>query len=157
MRTRTGGIAALLLALACYPTTTRPRVEAVPEATLTEVELFVPDATRALALALDTDSIPVARTEPEDGWLETDWFDSETLQPTTQRPLGMDVVKLRAWADPSRPNHSQLTVEVVYRPFADPSRAPRLLERAVPDTHRVARRVAAVLQALETRYAPAGR
>lgn len=60
-------VAALLLLAACYPTTTRPAMTPVPAASVTEWELFVPEATRALALALDADSIPVSRTEPADG------------------------------------------------------------------------------------------
>lgn len=139
---------AVLLMAACYPTTTRPSLTPLPEAPVAEWELFVPDAMRTLALALDTDSIPVSRTEPDDGWLETPWFDAATLRPTPRRPLGEGVVKLRAWADPARPNHSAVTVEVVYRPAADPSREGRALERQVSVAHPVAQRVAAVMARL---------
>ncbi len=58
---------AFVLLAACYPTTTRPAMTPVPSADIAEWELFVPEATRALALALDADSIPVSRTEPDDG------------------------------------------------------------------------------------------
>ncbi len=142
----------LLLLAACYPTTTRPAMTPVPSSTLTEWELFVPEATRTLALALDADSIPVARTEPDDGWLETSWFDARTLTPTTRRPIGDETVRLRAWIDPSQPNHSAITVEIVYRPVADPSRDGRSLERQVNAAHPVAQRVAAVLAKLTKQY-----
>ena len=145
-------VAALLLLAACYPTTTRPAMTPVPAASVTEWELFVPEATRALALALDADSIPVSRTEPADGWLETPWFDARTLTPTTRRPLGEETVRLRAWIDPSQPNHSAITVEIVYRPVADPSREGRALERQVNAAHPVAQRVAAVLGRLTKQY-----
>ncbi len=140
------------LLLGCFPTTTRPSFLPEPAATIVEVELAVPQATRALALALDADSIPVRRTEAKDGWLETEWFDATTRRPTRQRKLGPDVVKIRAWADPSRSNHSNLTVETVYRPLADPSRNDRELERQVPPTHPIAGRVVAVTQALAKLY-----
>lgn len=140
------------VAAACYPTTTRPAIAPLPQATQLELDLLVPDATRFLASALDADSIPVARTEPRDGWLETDWFDAATLQPTTRRAVGPEVVKVRAWADPGRPDHSQVTIEVVHRPFADPSRDGRLLERQVPASHPVAKRVAAVMEKLRRAY-----
>ncbi len=124
----------------------------VPDAAVVEWELFVPEAVRTLALALDSDSIPVTRTEPDDGWLETAWFDARTLKPTSRRPLGDGVVRLRAWADPSRPNHSAITVELVYRPVADPSREGRTLERQVDAAHPVAQRVAALLARLTTSH-----
>lgn len=132
------------LLLGCYPTTTRPSFLPQPSAVIAEVELAVPQATRALALALDADSIPVRRTEAKDGWLESEWFDVKTRRPTTQRRLGLDVVKVRAWVDPSRPNHSNITVETVYRPAADPSRTGRELERQVPSTHPIAGRMVAL-------------
>lgn len=135
---------------ACYPSTTRPALTPVPDAALVEWDLFVPEAMRTLALALDADSIPVSRTEPDDGWLETSWFDARTLKPTKRRPLGEEVVRLRAWAEPSRPNHSAVTVELVYRPVADPSRDGRTLERQVNAAHPVAQRVSALLARLNT-------
>lgn len=141
-----------VLLAACYPTTTRPAMTPVPSASVAEWELFVPEATRALALALDADSIPVSRTEPNDGWLETPWFDARTLKPTTRRPLGDETVRLRAWIDPSQPNHSAITVEIVYRPAADPSRDGRSLERQVNAAHPVAQRVAAVMAKLVKLY-----
>jgi hypothetical protein len=137
---------------ACYPTTTRPAFLPEPTAPVAEVELAIPEATRAAAVALDADSIPVRRTEPKDGWLESDWFDATTLQPTTNRNLGPDVVKVRVWVDPSRPNHSNITAETVYRPFADPSRPDRDLEQQVPATHRIAARIVQTLGKLSQQF-----
>jgi hypothetical protein len=117
-----------------------------------EVELAIPEATRAAAVALDADSIPVRRTEPKDGWLESDWFDATTLQPTRDRRLGRDVVKVRVWVDPSRPNYSNITVETVYRPFADPSRPDRELEQQVPVNHRVGARIVRILGKLSQQF-----
>jgi len=123
--------------LGCYPTTTRPAFSPLPAASTFEIELLVPQATRAVALALNEDSIPVRRTEAKDGWLETDWFDAATLKATDRRRLGPGVVKVRAFIDPSRPNHSNIAIEVVYRPLADPSRPERELEQQVPSDHPV--------------------
>ncbi len=147
-----GGILLCAALVACYPTTTRPRLVPVPEALTAEIALFVPAATRALAVALDADSIPVSRTEPDDGWLETPWFDAATLQPTNARILGPDVVKVRAFVDPGRPNHAVMTIEVVHRPLADPSQDPRALERHVAGEHPVANRVRMVVEALKVTY-----
>lgn len=142
----------VLLAAACFPTTTRPHLTPMVEAPVTEIELFVPAATRALAVALDTDSLPVSRTEPDDGWLETPWFDAVTLQPTSARVVGINVVKIRAFVEPGRANHSLITVETVYRPLLDPSRDGRDLERHVPAEHPVALRVQAALERLKLEY-----
>lgn len=146
--------AILLLALvaACYPATTRPDLQPLPEAPRIEIELFVAEATQALALELDADSIPVRRTEPRDGWLETGWFDMTTLEPTASRPIGLGTVKVRAFVDPGRPNHSVITVETVYRAVADPSRPDRDLEIQVPDGHPVAARVQRALERLAREY-----
>lgn len=145
-------VALLLLACACYPTTTRPPFVSLPSASVVEWELPVREATRELALALDADSIPVRRTELADGWLETDWFDAATLRPTPRRPLGEGIVRVRAWVDPSRPNHSNVTVETVYRPLDDPSRDDRSLDRVVAANHPVALRIGVVLNRLSLKY-----
>lgn len=143
------GLAALC---ACYPATTRPAFLPMPSAALDSVELFVPEATQRLAIALNADSIPVRRTEPRDGWLETGWFDAETLQPTRRRPLGTGIVRIRAWVDPGKPNYSNYLVETLYIPAADPSRTERELERQVPADHPVALRVRKVLNDLSKAY-----
>jgi hypothetical protein len=148
------GLWALGLGLlsACYPTTTRPAFLPEPSAPSAEVELLIPQATRAVAVALNSDSIPVRRTEAKDGWLESDWFDATTLQPTSRRRLGPGVVKVRAWIDPSRPNYSKVTIETVFRPMADPSRSERELERQVAVNHRAAGKVLLALGELTRQF-----
>lgn len=152
-RWRSAGSLFVVLAItACHPTTTRPAFLPLPSASVVEWQLTVREATQELALALDADSIPVRRTEPGDGWLETEWFDAVTLQPTKRRPLGDGVVRVRAWIDPSKPNHSNVTVETVYRPLADPSRDERSLESVVVANHPVALRVGLVLNTLTKKF-----
>jgi hypothetical protein len=148
---------ALLLAIAsCYPATTRPDLQPVPGALRIEIELFVPQATRALAVELDADSLPVRRTEPDDGWLESEWIDARTLQATTRRPVGPDVVKIRAFVEPGRPNHSVLYVETVYRQVADPARPDRDLEVQVPVGHAIGDRVARVVERMAQEHGGLG-
>lgn len=146
------GVPFLFLAAACYPSTTRPATLPLPKATVVEWELSVREATQELALALDADSIPVQRTEPADGWLETGWFDATTLRPTDRRPLGEGIVRLRAWVDPGKPNFSSVTVETVYRPFDDPSRESRSLEQVVVANHPVTLRVSKILAGLSKKF-----
>ena len=154
--TRAGTLLLAALCVACYPTTTRPHLVPQPGSSVMELELFMPEATRELALALDADSIPVRRTEARDGWLESEWFDARTMRPTKAWPVGPDIVKVRAFVDPGRPNHSVITIETVYRPVADPSRPGRDLERQVPVDHPVALKVAAIVNRLTQQHtAPA--
>ncbi len=142
----------ILAMAACQPATTRPAFGPRPEALGSEVRLAVPEATRRLAEALKADSIPAGKVRLRDGYIETPWFLARSRRPTTQRPLGPGVVRIRAWADPARPGSTQLTVETLYRPRGDPSLPERELERAVPRDHPVAVRVEAVLKRLVERF-----
>ena len=143
----------LLLAIAaCQPATNRPSIVPRPEAAGQEIRLPVREATRRLAEALRADTIPIRRIEVRDGYMETPWFDARTGRPTNRRPIGTDVVRVRAWADPARPGNSLLTVETVYQPLMDPSLPDRELEQAVPLDHRVAKKVAGVLTRMAQRY-----
>jgi hypothetical protein len=138
--------------MGCQPTSSRPPFPPVPEAASTEIRLSPGDATRLLAEALREDSIPPKRVELHDTWLESSWFDPATGHDVKHRPIGLNVVRVRAWADPTRPGSSKVTVETVYRPVADPSLPQRDLDRQVPRDHPVAIKVRATLQDLVKRY-----
>ena len=138
--------------LACQPATTRPSFTPLPEAETVEIRLSPLEATRRLAEVMQADSIPAARVELRDAFIESRWFDPSTGQATTTRPIGTRIVRVRAWADPGRPGFALVTVETVYRPMADPSLPPRELERQVPRDHPVATKVRAALQNMLKRY-----
>lgn len=138
--------------VSCQPNTTRPPITPLPEAAGTEIRLPVREATRRLAEALKADSLPIRRVTLRDGYIETSWFRVSTRRPTRRRPLGPNIVRIRAWADPVRPGSSQLTVETLYRPLADPSLPERELEREVARNHPVALKVEAALKKLVERY-----
>ena len=142
-----------VLAAACQPATTRPTVAPLPEALASELRLSVPEATRRFAESLKADSIPAGKVRLRDGYIETPWFESRTGRPVSgARALGSGTVKIRAWADPTRPGSTQLTVETLYRPAADPSLPERELERQVSRDHPVARKIEAALGRLVERY-----
>jgi hypothetical protein len=126
-----------LVAGACSLSTSRPPFPPMPEARVGDLEVEVPVATERLAKALTDAGIPVARVSPQDGYLETPWFDTATGQPAAGRRLGLDVVRVRGWITPSAHGSSEIKVETVYRPIADPSRPARELERSVPWAHPV--------------------
>jgi hypothetical protein len=138
---------------ACRPNTTRPPFTPLPEAAGTEVRLPVRDATRRLAELLRADSVPLRRVSTLDGYMESGWFDVRTRRPSgNRRAIGPGFVRIRAWADPSRPGSSQLTVETLYRPLVDPSLPERELEREVPRNHPIAVKVEAALRQMVTQY-----
>ena len=145
-------LALITALLACRPETTRPPFGPVTGAAETELELRVPAATRVLADALLADSLPVTKVEPRDGFIETPWFDTATGRPSANRRLGAGVVRVRAWVDPTRPGHSQLTVETLFRPLADPSLPERELDRQVPPNHPIRTRVRTILTQLTKQY-----
>jgi hypothetical protein len=154
-----GAILVIVALGGCRATTPRPPFVPYPEAAHGEIGFGVPDplativrATRTLADALAADSIPVARVHEQAGYLESPWFDAASFQPTTRRPLGPDVVRVRAWVNPAKPGFSALEVEAVYRPLADPSRPDRELEVPVPDSHPIGQRIARMMQRLLTAH-----
>ncbi len=144
-------IAAALSAAACDPATTRPPFQPFPEADTADVAGRVPAATKLLADALRADGIPLSRVHPRDGYIETAWLDARTLSRTHARPVGNGIVRVRAWVDPTIPEHSKLTVETVVRPALDPSLPERELERPAPAANPVVIRIRALLDSLADR------
>jgi hypothetical protein len=142
----------VLFLLSCNPATTRPDFGPVPDAAEAEVDLPMGDATRALSEALVEDSIPVRRTEPRDGYVETGWFEAATGQPTSRRPLGPEVVRVRGWVDPVQTGQTKIRIETVIRPMADPSLPERELDRGAPKENPAAVRVQRAAERLARRY-----
>jgi hypothetical protein len=140
---------------ACRATTHRPYFTPLPVATVAQVELGIPEATRALSEALARDSITLRTIRERDGFLDSGWLDARTLEPTRARPLGPEVVRVRAWVNPDKEFWSELVVEATYRPLDDPSRPERELDVALPESHPLQRRIAGALRALVERYGDA--
>lgn len=152
---RGGVLLALFVAglVACNPNSTRPpQLEPVRDALQVEVHLTRQLATQELADQLLLDSIPVTVVELRDGYLETPWFDAATGVATEAWPLGPEVVRLRGWVDPGAPQHSHMTVELVFRPVADPSSPPRELDQQVSEDNPAALRVGRALTTMAERF-----
>ena len=138
----------LLLVLSCRATTSRPDYLPLPAAAFAEIELEIPEATRALAEALAKDSIALMVVREADGFIDSGWLSSRTLERTTARPLGPEVVRVRAWVNPSKQFWSELQVEATYRAMADPSRPERELDVELPADHPLQRKVVGVVRRL---------
>lgn len=144
-----------LALLSCRATTARPYYLPIPAAAVGEIELSIPDATLALAEALAVDSIALRVIRERDGFIDSGWLDAATLEHTSARPLGANVVRVRAWVNPAKQFWSELVVEATYRPMADPSRPERELDAALPEDHPLQRRIGGVLRKLIERYGDA--
>lgn len=132
--------ATLLLLGGCLAGSARPRFQPLPEARMAEIELDPIEVTQKLTEKMTAEGMPLAVVAPQDGYFETAWFDSETLD-RRGATLGPNTVKIRGWATPSRYGWSEVVVEVVYRALADPSLPERELERSVAFTHPMRQRV----------------
>lgn len=142
----------LVLLLACQPYTTRPSFGPLQGAAEAVVDLDVAKATTVLAEQLKSDSIPVSRVEPKDGYLETEWFSAVTGQPTNERVLGDSIVRVRGWVNAYGSERGSIKVETAVRPLANPSLPARELDRQAPADNPVAVRVTTILTDMAKRY-----
>ena len=145
----------LLLTVAgagCQASTSRPGFLPLPEASMTDLRLEVPQATRLLAEGLAADSFLIRRVEERDGYLESEWLRFPGWEQEDAPVYNPSVTKVRAWVDPTHQFWSRVSVEVVYRIAVDPSRDPRDFERSISPTHTLYQRVAGVLRALALKY-----
>lgn len=124
-------------------------------ATTAQVQLGIPEATRALSEALAKDSITLRTIHEADGFLDSGWLDARSFEPTRARPLGPAVVRVRAWVNPDKDFWSELVVEATWRPMDDPSRPERELDVSLPEDHPLQRKIAGVLRSLVERYGDA--
>jgi hypothetical protein len=145
----------LLAAAGCNPYSTRPVFVALPDAPVTYLDAprarIVPD----IRARLDSLGFRVTKSEPQDGYVETAWYDPETKRSySTDRdvPHRDRVFRIRCWLEPDVPGASKLTLEVVYRPIYDPSRTSRDLEVLVPDEHPGQAVGTALIEALKEKF-----
>ena len=140
------------LVSSCQPYTTRPSFGPLPSAAEAVVDLDVATATTTLAEQLKSDSIPVSRVEPKDGYLETPWFSATTGKETAERVLGDSIVRVRGWVNAYGKERGSIRVETAVRPLANPSLPPRELDRQASPENPAAVRVARVLSDMARRY-----
>jgi hypothetical protein len=128
--------ALVVVLAACSPVTTRPAFFPYPQALSVVLEApparVVPEAAGWLV----SQGLKVQWSSPQDGYVETAWYDTRTRSSSFSDADASDLlstVKIRCWIDPNISGKSQLTVEAVYRPMLDPSRPERDLEQIAPD------------------------
>ncbi len=135
---------ALVLLAACTPVTTRPPFLPSPQSLVQVLGAPPPQVVPEAVGWLTSQGLRVEWSSPQDGYVETAWYNVRTHVSTSGEADPGDLlnsIKIRCWADPYIPSKSQVTVEAVYRPMLDPSRPDRDLEVVVPegsDGHRIA-------------------
>jgi hypothetical protein len=130
-----GVLAFAICAVACTPTTTRPDFRPLPLARVAQVFARPQEVIPALVVLVAAEGLRVRRASPQDGYLETEWYDTRTHRSFRDGAAVPDLahtVKLRCWADPYVPGRSILTLEVASRRRYDPSRTGRDLEALLP-------------------------
>jgi hypothetical protein len=112
----------------------------------------------ALAGFVMADSLRVRRMNTEDGYLETEWYDTRTHRSymSNRVPDLGSAVKLRCWADPYVASETMLTIEAAYRPRYDPSQLERHLELVVPPERDGGKLAAQLLARLKERFGSPG-
>jgi hypothetical protein len=88
----------------------------------------------AAAHEVQAAGLTVARSAPDEGYLESGWYDVVRGRGVDESASDFDhIVKLRFFADPTA-GKTRLAAECVVRIAYDPSQPPRYLERMVPDS-----------------------
>jgi cell division septation protein DedD len=135
----------LLLATGCARNG-QPGFEPMPEARRGQIELDPQEATKKLAEAMTAAGLPVTEVATREGFVATAWYDTATMKSAGARPLGPGDVRIRGWVMPWKYGWSEITMEAVYRPVADPSLPARELERSVPYGHPARVKIREVMQ-----------
>jgi len=122
-----------LFVLGCDPASTRPAFLPLPQADTLLLKGRPGQVAGEAASWLTAQGITIERWSEKDSYVETAWYDT-TAKRATRGEGDLDrlrtSVKLRCWADSGPPGQTRVTVELVYRPFYDPSQPPR--DREVP-------------------------
>ncbi|MGH7568567.1 MAG: hypothetical protein ACREL9_06295 [Gemmatimonadales bacterium] len=136
---------------ACAPGSTRPAFRPFPQA-LSSVLAGRPAAViPEISAWLQAESVRVAFAHAGDGYLETDWYDVRTHRSRGTPHLDA-TIKIRCWADADAQGKFRLTIEPVYRPFSDASRAPRDLELIPPPEHEGYKIAERLLEAMQRKF-----
>jgi hypothetical protein len=145
----------LVVLAACSPVTTRPAFFPLPQAPSAVIDAPAARVVPEAAGWLVSQGLNIQWSSPQDGYVETAWYDVRTrasvFGDATPSDL-LDTIKIRCWMDPNVSGKSQLTVEAVYRPMVDPSRPERDLEELAPQGSDGSRIAQQLIDAMKQRF-----
>ena len=128
-------LALLMMLVTACARNGQPGFPPMPEARQGQIELDPQEVTKKLADAMTAAGLPVDEVATREGFVSTAWYDTTTKKQVAGRALGAGDVRIRAWVMPWKYGWSEITMEAVYRPLADPSLPERELERSVAYDH----------------------
>ena len=141
----------ILLGAGCASGGLRPSYEPLSQARVDTVNALPAAVIQELTARVNEQNMRPQWTSPDEGFLETRWFNLVTqVSGVTDRGNPERIVLLRFWADPIEGGKTRLTSEaVIQRGGRDPSALPRDNEMLVPVGHAgetILRRVVAGVQ-----------
>ena len=125
----------LAVATSCATGGQRPRFGAQPQSILLIVRQPADSAVTHLTDRARELGLPVQRSAPREGYIETGWYDVARGEHVAAPFSRLDsIVRWRVFADPVQ-GHTRILIEAVHRIAWDPSLPERELERMVPPGH----------------------
>jgi hypothetical protein len=126
----------MLLGAGCASGGLRPSYEPLPQARVDTVNAAPPAVVQELSSRLNAENIRPQWTSPDEGFLESQWYNFVTQESgVTDRANPDRVILLRFFVDPIEGGRSRITSEAVYKRTTDPSVMPRDQEMMVPPGH----------------------
>ncbi len=145
--------AAVLVGSAACGGGIRPAYSPFVNARIDTVNAEPADVVQEIASRVVAEGMRINWNSPEEGFVETQWYDLVTRQSgQTSRSNPDRVILLRFWADPIGPGRSKLTAEAVLKRTTDPSVLPREQEMMVPPGHGGMRLLDRVIVGLHERF-----
>jgi hypothetical protein len=143
----------VILGAACAAGGIRPSYEPFPEARVDTVNAAPPAVIQEVAARVNAENMRPNFTSPEEGYLETQWFDVVAQRSgVTDRSNADRIVLLRFWADSLEGGRTRLTSEAVVKGNPDPSLLPRDQEMHVAPGHAGARILERVIDGTQERF-----
>lgn len=154
MRYTGPGLAVLAVAAVACASGVRPGYSPFPQAEVDTVNATPTQAIQELVQGLGREAITLQWSSPEEGYLESMWYNVVTRESgQTDRGNPDRFIKVRFWADPLGTDRAIVTAEAVTWRTTDPSIAiERQKEMLVPPGHAGENILRRVLQGLNERY-----
>jgi len=145
------GVAAF--AAACATGGVRPSYEPFPNARVDTINADPAAVIQEAQARLIAVNLRPNWVSPEEGYLESQWYNVVTQQSGQTDRSNLDrVVLLRFFADPIEGGKTKLTSEAVYQRTSDQSVMPRDREMIVPPGHAGDRLLTQVIDGLKQRF-----
>jgi hypothetical protein len=143
----------ILLGAGCASGGLRPSYEPLPQARVDTVNALPPAVVQEINSRINTENMRPQWSSPDEGFLESQWFNLVTQESgVTDRANPDRVILLRFFVDPLEGGKSRITSEVVYKRTTDPSVLPRDQEMMVPAGHPGDQVLQRVLRGVKERF-----